>query len=68
VTTLSTINIDFGLGKGYLTSPPTPESTGLIMIQEIWGMNKSMQNTADQWAKDAGFVVLLVDLYDGKIP
>jgi len=53
--------------QGYLTSPPQEGSTGLVMIQEWWGMNKSITNTADTWAAAGGSVVLTPDLYKGKV-
>lgn len=37
------------------------------MIQEWWGMNKSITITADNFAKGSGFVVLTPDLYRGKV-
>ena len=38
---------------------------GLILIQEWWGLNKSICDTADVFA-DQGFAVLAVDIYRGK--
>jgi len=54
-------------GQGYLTSEPKEGSVGLVMIQEWWGMNKSITLTADNWAKLGGLVVLTPDLYRGKV-
>jgi carboxymethylenebutenolidase len=39
---------------------------GLVVIQEWWGMNKSITITADKFAKE-GFVALIPDLYRGKV-
>jgi len=53
--------------QAYLTSEPTEGSLGLIMIQEIWGLNTSITGAADRWAAAGNFVVLVPDLYKGKV-
>ncbi len=54
-------------GQGYITSEPKEGSIGVVMIQEWWGMNKSITITADKFAQAGGFVVLTPDLYRGKV-
>lgn len=54
-------------GQGYITSEPKEGSIGIVMIQEWWGMNKSITITANSFAKSGGFVVLTPDLYRGKV-
>lgn len=54
-------------GQGYLTSEPKEGSVGIVMIQEWWGLNKSITITADNFAKAGNFVVLAPDLYRGKV-
>jgi len=54
-------------GQGYITSEPKEGSIGIVMIQEWWGMNKSITLTAETFAKAGNFVVLTPDLYRGKV-
>ena len=50
----------------YLASPPktkTPQrAPGLVLLQEIWGVNAHIRAVADQYASD-GFVVLAPDVF-----
>ncbi|WP_430460754.1 dienelactone hydrolase family protein [Thalassolituus sp. LLYu03] len=48
--------------NGYLALPPAGRGPGLILIQEIWGVNEHIQAVAEQYAM-AGFVVLAPDVY-----
>ncbi len=48
--------------QGYLSLPPTGEGPGLLLIQEIFGINDHIRAVADQYAMD-GFVVLAPDLF-----
>mgnify|MGYP002147947028 CR=1 FL=1 len=47
---------------GYLTGN---SEWGLVLIQEWWGLNKSIAVTCDKFA-EKGFRVLCPDLYRGK--
>jgi len=72
LTTEGTKNVIFPVsgqenGIGYLTSEPTEGSLGLVMIQEAWGMNISITQTADRWAQAGTFSVLVPDLYRGRV-
>jgi carboxymethylenebutenolidase len=51
---------------GYISSENTDSELGLLVMQEWWGLNKSMTVTADNFAK-LGFRTLVPDLYRGKI-
>ncbi|MDA1196396.1 MAG: dienelactone hydrolase family protein [Nanoarchaeota archaeon] len=53
--------------KGYL-SQPLDEGVypGIIMIHEWWGLNENIEDMARLLANE-GYVVLAVDLYDGKV-
>jgi carboxymethylenebutenolidase len=60
---------------GYLTYPIKQNDTknfenrkfpGIVMIHEWWGLNENIKNMAETLAKE-GYVVLAVDLYDGKV-
>lgn len=53
-------------GQGYLSPENTTSPMGIILIQEWWGMNKSITLTADKFSKN-GFRVLCPDMYSGKI-
>ncbi len=48
--------------KGYLSLPPTGRGPGLVLIQEIFGVNAHIRAVADQYALD-GYVVLAPDLF-----
>jgi carboxymethylenebutenolidase len=51
---------------GYLSSENTSSEYGIVLIQEWWGMNKSITLTADIFAKQ-GLKVICPDLYRGKV-
>ena len=53
---------DGGEFGGYLSLPPTGSGPGLIVIQEIWGVNEHIRAVADQYASD-GYVVLAPDVF-----
>jgi carboxymethylenebutenolidase len=53
---------------GYLAEPaqaPAAGAPGVVVIQEWWGLNDQIRNTADRLAH-AGFRALVPDLYRGK--
>lgn len=53
--------------SGYLASPQVSgKLPGVVMIHEWWGLNDNIMGMAQQLAKE-GYVVLAVDLYNGKI-
>ncbi len=52
---------------GYLSLPPTGKGPGLVLIQEIWGVNDHIRKVADQYAAD-GFVVLAPDVFWRQTP
>lgn len=59
------IDIDNANGnqyKGYLSLPPTGSGPGLLLIQEIWGVNRHIRAVADAYAQD-GYVVLAPDVF-----
>jgi carboxymethylenebutenolidase len=61
----STIAIQSLDGKqfdAYLSLPPTGRGPGLVMVQEIWGVNEHIRAVADQFAMD-GYVVLAPDIF-----
>lgn len=53
---------DGGSFKGYLSLPPLGKGPGLVLIQEIWGVNQHIRAVADQYAMD-GYVVLAPDVF-----
>jgi carboxymethylenebutenolidase len=60
--------IDLAPGyAGYLALPPARRGPGLLMLQEIFGVNEHMRAVADQYALD-GFVVLAPDLFWRQAP
>lgn len=48
--------------EGYLSLPPAGKGPGLILIQEIWGVNEHIRAVADQYAI-SGYVVLAPDVF-----
>ncbi|MEW6099440.1 MAG: dienelactone hydrolase family protein [Pseudomonadota bacterium] len=51
-----------GRFRGYLALPPGGRGPGLVLAQEIFGINEFMRRTADAFAAE-GYVVLVPDLY-----
>jgi carboxymethylenebutenolidase len=66
----------FDSSSGYLVYPSTANNTAIttgskklpavIMIHEFWGLNDNMKGMANNLAKQAGYVVLAVDLFKGQ--
>jgi carboxymethylenebutenolidase len=53
--------------SGYLASPKgAANAPGFVVIQEWWGLNDQIKNTADRLA-EAGYRALVPDLYRGKL-
>ena len=48
--------------SGYLAVPKDPNGCGIVLIQEIFGVNSHIREVADTWAQ-AGFVVLAPDVF-----
>lgn len=48
--------------SAYLSLPPTGTGPGILLIQEIFGVNQHIRDVADQYASD-GFVVLAPDIF-----
>jgi carboxymethylenebutenolidase len=60
------VNIQAGDGSGrfgaYLALPKSGSGPGLVIAQEIFGVNKTMRDVADAYAEE-GYVVLVPDLF-----
>lgn len=59
------IKINAGDGKtfdGYLSLPPSGRGPGLVVVQEIFGVNASIRETADMFAAE-GMVALAPDFF-----
>ena len=52
--------------SGYLARPPGGSGPGVVVIQEWWGLDPSLKQTADRLAA-GGFVALAPDLYHGEV-
>ena len=48
--------------SGYLALPPKGTGPGLILLQEIWGVNDHIKAVAEQYAM-SGFVVMAPDVF-----
>lgn len=53
---------DGGKFEGYLSLPPTGAGPGLVLVQEIFGVDATMRGMADMFAAE-GYAVLVPDLF-----
>lgn len=53
---------DGGRFQGYLALPPAGKGPGIVLIQEIFGVNAHIRGVAEQYAQD-GYVVLAPDVF-----
>jgi carboxymethylenebutenolidase len=53
---------DGGKFKGYLALPPAGKGPGIVLLQEIFGVNAHIRSVAEQYALD-GYVVLAPDIF-----
>src|SRR5277367_5544483 len=53
--------------SGFLCLPPAGKGPGLLLIQEIFGVNSHIRDVADLYAQE-GFVVLAPDLFWRNAP
>src|SRR5471032_2967066 len=63
------IEIDSPEGKfgAYLAIPHTQKGPGIVLIQEIFGVNEHIRTVAEQYAND-GFVVIVPDMFWRSAP
>jgi carboxymethylenebutenolidase len=61
-STVSIASHDGQRFDAYLSLPPKGVGPGLVIIQEIWGVNEHIRMVADQYALD-GYVVLAPDMF-----
>ena len=53
---------DGGAFKAYVSLPAGGRGPGLVLLQEIFGVNATMREQADAWAEE-GYVVIVPDLF-----
>ncbi len=58
---------DGGAFGAYVSTPPKGSGPGVILIQEIWGVNQHIRDVADQYAMD-GFTVFAPDVFFRQQP
>lgn len=58
---------DGGTFGGYLVLPPTGKGPGIVLFQEIFGVNRHIRACAEQYALD-GYVVLAPDVFWRQVP
>ena len=56
------VETEDGNMEGYLALPPAGFGPGIVLLQEIFGVNRHIRAIADQYAS-AGFVVLAPDIF-----
>ena len=61
-TSWTTITGSAGSFDAYLALPPAGRGPGLLLLQEIFGVNEHIRTVAEQYALD-GFVVLAPDVF-----
>ncbi len=60
--------IEIGGGMtGYLVVPPSGSGPGIVVLQEIFGVNAHMRDVADLYAEE-GYTVLVPDLFHAMEP
>jgi len=52
--------------SGYLVRPPSGTGPGVVVVQEWWGLDPGIKQSAERIAA-AGFVALVPDLYHGEL-
>jgi carboxymethylenebutenolidase len=60
--TISIASADGGTFSGYLATPESGSGPGLILLQEIFGVNQHIRDLADIYAEE-GYLVLAPDLF-----
>ena len=55
-----------GTAAGYLVRPAGGSGPGVVVVQEWWGLDPSIKETAERLGQ-AGFVALVPDLYHGEL-
>jgi carboxymethylenebutenolidase len=53
---------DGGKFSGYLTVPKNPKAPGVVIIQEIFGVNDHIREVVDEYA-EAGYIALAPDMF-----
>ena len=56
---------DGGTARGYLATPESGGGTGVVALQEWWGLVPHVKDVCDRFAAE-GFVTLAPDLYHGE--
>jgi carboxymethylenebutenolidase len=60
--TISVPARDGGSFKAYLATPEKGSGPGIVLLQEIFGINQYIRDVADYYAEE-GYVVLAPDLF-----
>ncbi len=61
-TTITVAAGDGGEFKAYVSTPDSGSGPGIVLLQEIFGVNQSMRDVADYYAEE-GYVVIAPDLF-----
>ncbi len=63
-----TLNLNPSLGAttAYVARPNNDTASGVVLIQEWWGINDHIRDIAGRYAKE-GYLCVAPDLYRGKL-
>ncbi len=61
-TTITVAAGDGGTFNAYVSTPESGSGPGIVLLQEIFGVNRSMRAVADYYAEE-GYVVIVPDLF-----
>lgn len=61
------IAVGEGKAKAYWIAPNQGQNQCVLMVHEWWGLNDNIKHTADEMHEKAGYGVLAIDLYEGRV-
>ncbi|MGA1097023.1 MAG: dienelactone hydrolase family protein, partial [Burkholderiaceae bacterium] len=64
---ISVASSDGGQFEAYISHPPAGRGPGLLLVQEIFGVNEHIRAVADQYAAD-GYLVIAPDIFWRQAP
>ena len=62
ITETASVTCDGGIMGGYLAKPPSGNGPGIVLLQEIFGVNAAIRAKCEEFAAD-GFMVFAPDMF-----